>query len=349
VLGTRSTLVLAAASVLAGAAFDSASLYVPGIALALLVAGSRAWVGLAARRVRIERERGPDRITEGDTYALLVTIDAGRVPLPGGRLVHPLTRGSTAIGMRPRLRAMVEMPALRRGHHWLEPATLLVGDPFRLHTAPVRAGEGEAVLVLPRIEPVLAASADGGDGAQGALDGAEGIGAGGLDTGSIDWPTVARLGEVVEHRLVAGASSSPLVVLDSSAPTDDDALDRAVRAAASLCVHLAPQRGCGLLLSGEHRARELDPQLRAWPQVHARLAVVKGGGPPPAPRLATRASSVFWVTASAAPPRTLAAPAARAGYVVAPSSSPGEGAAFRVAGCDGRSLGAAGRARARAA
>src|SRR5439155_883963 len=108
-------------------------------------------------------------------------------------------------------------------------------------------------------------------------------------------------------------------------------------------VPLAPQRGCGLLLSCEHRARGLDRQLRAWPQVHARLAVVKGGGPPPAPRLATRASSVFWVTASAAPPRTLAAPATRTGYVVAPSTSPGAGAAFRVAGCDGRSLGAAGR------
>jgi uncharacterized protein (DUF58 family) len=368
VLGTRPTLVLAAASVLAGAAFDSASLYVPGIALALLVAGSRAWVALAARRVRIERERGPDRITEGDSYALLVTIDAGRVPLPGGRLVHPLTQGSTAIGMRSRLRTMVEMPSLRRGHHRLEPATLVVSDPFGLHTVPVRAGEGQSVLVLPRIEPVLAAPGDGRHGGDGALDGAEGIGAGGLDTGSIDfeidglrpyrqgspasrihWPTVARLGEVVEHRLVAGASSSPLVVLDSSAPADEDALDRAVRAAASLCVHLAPGRGCGLMLSGEHRARELDPQLRAWPQIHARLAVVKGGGPPPAPRLATRASSVFWVTASATPPRTLSGPAGGAGYVVAPSSSPATGTAFRVAGCDGRRLGAGGRARARAA
>jgi uncharacterized protein (DUF58 family) len=365
-LGARPTLVLAAASVLAGAAFDAASLYVPGIALALLVMGSQAWVGLAARRVRIEREHGPERISEGEPYTLLVTIHAGRIPLPGGRLVHPRAQGSTAIGMRFPRRALIEVPSLRRGRHRLEPATLVVSDPFHLRTAAIRAGEGDQVLVLPRIEPVLAKPSRGRDGDDGVLDGAEGGGAGGLDTRSIDfeidgvrpyrqgsaasrihWPTVARLGELVEHRLVAGAGFAPLVILDSSSPADDEALDRAVRAAASLCVYLAPRGGCALLLSGEHRAHEVDPQLRAWPQVHARLAVVKGGGPPPAPRRTAPAASLFWVTAAAVPPRSLPAPAGRTGYVVSPSS-PGSVPEFTVAGCDGRPLGTPPRAAARA-
>src|ERR671930_90269 len=142
-LGARATLLLAAVALLAGAAFDSPALYVPAISLALLVAGSRIWVRLAARHARIEPV----------------------LARPG--------RGSTG----------------------------------------VEAGEG-----------------------------LEGIGAAGLDTRSIDfeidgirpyregtpasrihWPTVARVGEIVEHRLVSGADSSPLVALDSSSPDDTDA------------------------------------------------------------------------------------------------------------------------------
>ena len=55
---------------LCGAGFDSPSLYVPGVALAALVVGSRLWVGLAARRVRIEQLPGPWSIVEGEPYGL---------------------------------------------------------------------------------------------------------------------------------------------------------------------------------------------------------------------------------------------------------------------------------------
>jgi uncharacterized protein (DUF58 family) len=363
VLGARATLVLAAASVLAGAAFDSPSLYVPGIALALLVAGSRIWVRLAAREAWIERERGPWSIVEGESCKFLVTAHAGRIPLPGGRVVHPLARSSTAIGVRLPRRVMVEVPGLRRGRHLLEPVTLEVIDPFRLTRAAVRAGERDQVLVLPRIEPVVTRPGRGSAGVEGG-EGIEGLGSAGLDTRSIDfevdgirpyrdgspasrihWPTAARVGELVERRLVAGADSSPLVVLDSSVPGDDDAVDRAVRAAASLCVHLAPLGGCALLLSGDRRPHEIDPLLRTWPQIHARLALVEGGGSPPVVRrgLAARADTVFWVTASGTPPAS-AGLAGASTYLVA-QASPAGGAAFSVAGCDGRRLGTAGGAR----
>ena len=112
----------------------------------------------------------------------------------------------------------------------------------------------------------------GADPATRRLDGPDGPVGAGLDTRTIDfeidglrpyrngspasrihWATVARTGEMVEHRLVAGADSSPLVVLDRFNPADQDALDSAVRAAASICVHLAPAGGCTLLVSGERR------------------------------------------------------------------------------------------------
>ncbi len=140
----------------------------------------------------------------------------------------------------------------------------------------------------------LRCEARGGPG-DAALDGSDGLVGTGLDTRAIDfeidglrpyrngspasrihWATVARTGEMVEHRLVAGADSSPLVVLDRCNPADQDSLDSAVRAAASICVHLAPAGGCTLLVSGERRRLEVDSQLRAWPQVHAHLASGRG-------------------------------------------------------------------------
>ena len=48
----------------------------------------------------------------------------------------------------------------------------------------------------------------------------------------------------------------------------------AVRACASLAVHLARHGGCALLLPGDRRPVTLDPELAGWPHLHARLALV---------------------------------------------------------------------------
>jgi uncharacterized protein (DUF58 family) len=241
---------------------------------------------------------------------------------------------------------------------------LLISDPLRLHTAELRDGAASQVLVLPRVDPVDVDEGPGGAGIEGILDGAAGLGAAGLDTRPIDfeidglrpyrhgspasrihWPTVARSREMVEHRLVGGVDASPLVVLDSSQPADLETLDRAVRAAASLCVHLAPLSGCALLLSGERAPREIDPQLRTWPQAHARLALVRGGGPPPATPRASGAEVVFWVTAAAEPPAAVRGLGARACYLVGAFPQSATRTAFSVAGCHARRLGAPRRAR----
>jgi len=359
----RSTLVLAGAFLLCGAAFDSPSLYVPAIALALLATGARLWVGLAARAVRVEHEPGPWSIVEGDPYRFGVVIHAGRLPLPGARAVHPLAKRSPRVGIRGSGRITMEAASLRRGRRRLAPAAVRISDPLGLHTTEIASPRGDQVLVLPRVAPVTW-SAEGGAGtAGGEGHGIEGLGHALLDTRAIEfeldglrpyrqgspasrihWPTVARVGEVLEHRLVASVGSSPLVVLDSSAPADEEALDRAVRAAASLCVHLARSGGCALLLPGERRALEIDSQLRTWPRAHASLAVVAAGGPRPAIGRVRMAGEIFWVTPAAVVPggtRGLGPGT----YVVTPFPLPGLRPAFSVAGCHGHRLDLAKRRR----
>jgi uncharacterized protein (DUF58 family) len=341
---------------LCAGAFDAPSLYVPGIAFALLIGGSWLWVGLAARSCRLERARGPWNIVEGEPYGLDIRVRAWRLPLPGATVVHPLAERPSPIGMRSGRRTRLELRHPRRGRHLVEPPTLLLGDPVGLSTIAVRSEHADEVLVLPRIEPVVSEGRGGTP--HGVLDRPEGAVGVGLDTRPIDfeidglrpyrhgspasrihWPTVARTGEVVEHRLVAGADISPLVVLDSSDPAGEEALDRAVRAAASLCVHLARAKGCALLLCGDRRPVEIDPHLRAWPQVHARLAVVGAGGAAPAITPTGQSEVIFWVTAAAesAPmgPRRLHG---RAGYLVTPFPVPGLESRFTVAGCHGQRM-----------
>jgi uncharacterized protein (DUF58 family) len=347
----RSTLVLAGAFVVVAATFDVPALYVPGVALAALVAALRIWVVLASRSVRAEGQRGPWSIVEDETYPLVVRIRSGRLPLPVGRIVHPLATRPWPVPKRLGEAVNLELRALRRGRRRIEAPTVLLSDPIGLHTARVSVGRGQEVLVLPRTEPLLKCRQRGGTGDT-ALTGPEGHLGSGLGTKAIDfeidglrpyrhgssasrihWPTVARTGEMVEHRVVAGGDSSPLVVLDRSRAADEEALDAAVRATASICLHLARDGGCRVLISGERRPLEIDPQLRAWPQVHARLAVVEAGGKGPGAERVSRAETLFWVSAAEGPP-TWARGGVRAGwYLVSPFPLHDVASVFTVAGC----------------
>jgi uncharacterized protein (DUF58 family) len=355
----RATLGIGLAMVLAGAAFDSPSLYVPGLALAILSLGLRAWVSVGARSTRLERLTGPWSVVEGQDYPASLRIRSA-VPLPGGQLVDPLLDRPRPLGMRPPRQLSANARFERRGRRVLEPARLVIADPLGLHEGEVKSSGGVEVLVLPRIEPVLADDGSGSPADEERPDGSErGIGGAGLDTGAIEfevdglrpyrvgspasrihWPTVARSGELFEHKLVTGGRASPLVVLDASEPASEDWLDEAVRAAASLCFHLARAGGCAVALPGEARLLEIGAGLRAWPKVHARLALVEPGGPAPRLRRWPRGELVFWVTARRDPslPRGAGAPGTAVGFLVAPEAAGGGPSAFTVGGCRGRRL-----------
>ena len=154
----------------------------------------------------------------------------------------------------------------------------------------------------------------------------------------IHWPTVARTGVMVERRLVADADARPLVVLDPRDPPSPEALDSAVRATASLAVHLARRAGgCSLLLPGDRRATSLQHDLRGWPALHARLALLEASDGGPNSRRLERSGPVFWVSAGgAALPPTVKRGAGS--YFITPSPIEGRLATFAVAGCRGYRL-----------
>ena len=105
--------------------------------------------------------------------------------------------------------------------------------------------------------------------------------------------------------------------------------------------HLPQAGGCALLLPGERRPAEIEPELRGWPGAHARLALVEPSSAGPALAPLQRAGAVFWITArakAALPPALRHGSGAR--YLVGPSVHGAGAPAFLVAGCEGRRIGA---------
>ena len=340
--------VLGLVMLLGGLTFGTPSLYLPAIALLLAGIGSALWVALAAAGAGVDRTPGPHTIDEDQPWPLVIDVRRGLVPPPGGELSEPLLGRPLRVGFGAPRRARVNVRFERRGRRLLEPARLSIRDPLGLAER-VMESEPAEVLVLPRIEPVVApgAGAAGRIGARSARPLAESAEVEidglrpyrpGAPAGRIHWPVVARGGEVMERRLVADSDSRPLVVLDPRRPPSEDALDRAVRAAASLVVHLARTGGCTLLLPGDRRATEVDTELRAWPALHVRLALAAPDDRAPAPGRIERTGAVLWVAAAPGVPAGLARAAASERWLVTPSDAPPPAGGFSVAGCTARLL-----------
>ena len=358
---------LGALLLVAGRLFGIAALYVPGIALAATALGFGAWILLAARGAKVRRVPGPPSVEEGVEWPLRVEFQPGWLPPPGGEIVDPLLAapvpiralGPLASGL-PGLERAVTFP--RRGRVALGPIRVVVRDPLAVAARTVDGADPGEVLVLPRIHPVVAE--DGGGAGRGRRRGYAGSDAAdpgraaaeleldilrpyrpGTPATRIHWPTLARTGQLMERRLVADDRSRPLVVVDARMPVDELALDAAVRAAASLVFHLALGGGCAVLLPGERHPVHLGPELRGWPSLHARLAVL--GAAAADPRLDERGgrrSTIVWVGARA--PGSWPAAVSRAAYLVVPGRLPELPVAFTVAGCSGHAVGGATRAEA---
>ena len=342
--------------------FDSPSLWVPAVALVTLGIGAAVWVPLAAVGAGVERELGPHTVEEQEPWPLRLTVLPGLLPPPGGELYEPVLRRSLPLGRGRRVRVQVRFE--RRGRRVIEPTRLVIRDPLGLAQATAKGGAQGEILVLPRIEPVLAGDGGGAPGGSRASGGESmarelaGIAAGaaeleldslrpyreGTPASRIHWPTVARTGQMMERRLVADDSSQPLVVLDPRHPASEEHLDMAVRAAASLAHALARAGGCSLLLPGDRRPVPITPELHSWAPQHARLALVEASERPPALARIHRAGAVFWVAARAPASRGALPPAldravAASRWLVTPLAIPGTPVAFTVAGCAGQRVG----------
>ncbi len=355
---------LGVAMILTGLGFGTPALLVPGVGLLLLGVLAFAWVELATPR-RLIRAPGPTRIVEGEPFELRIEAQGARVSPPTAELTDAVLRKPLSFGPRWNGRVDTTVWIRGRGRKRLEPARLEVRDPLGLRSRTVSSEEPGELLVLPRIEPVVVANAPGGgvraSTAAGIEEGAasrqldaralefevDGLRAyrEGTPASRIHWPAVARTGELIERQLISGAESAPIVALDASRPASPAALDAAVRAAGSLCVHLASRGGCAVLLSGQQRAVEIEADMRGWPALHARLAILAPSNAQPVLSRVLRSGTVFWVTARARPavPAALRASGGAVRFLVAPTEGSPGSAGFTVAGCAGWRIGARAR------
>jgi uncharacterized protein (DUF58 family) len=338
---SRAAQLATAGALLCGLAvlFAESALYVPGVALLLVAVFAPVWVRLAAARASVSLDRAVASAYEGERIAVAICVRRGLLPfgpaeLLVGELPVPLPSGPEGA------RLTVSAIAARRGRQAIGPARLRLGDPLGICVRELRSQEHE-LLVLPRVYPVGAGVLDrvqrGGSHAMRAdaqlhLDSLRAYDASG-PASRIHWPTVARTGELMSREFAAEADPRVLVVLDARVPASEDALDAALRAAASLCVHLARAGGCELLLPGESRPRAISPGLEGWPALHARLALVRAGTQGANAARFRGGRTIVYVTA-AAQAGAVAGPCWRVG----PHPLASVAVAFEVAGCAGQLL-----------
>jgi uncharacterized protein (DUF58 family) len=354
---------LGAVLLLCAATFAIRSMYVPGVTFLVLGLGFAIWVTLAAAGAHLERAPGPATVEEDQPWPLRIVVKPGIVPPPGGEVIEPLLTqplplSQMSAGRDGKRRVRVEVRFGRRGRRPIEAARLVVRDPLGLAVREIDAvGEQGEVLVLPRIEPVLAVEGGGAPGTQKrGREGGDGGGAArapapemeldvlrpyrpGAPATRIHWPTLARTGELMERRFVADPRARPLIVVDSHDPAGERELDAVARAAASLAYHLARHGGCGVLLPADRRPTLLRQDMRSFAEVHARLALLEPASAYPAVSRRPGAGPVVWVTASHVIPSLPGRMGA--GWVVAPHPlAAGAPAEFRVGGCIGQRLAA---------
>lgn len=343
--------------ILTAATFDAEPLYVPGVAFVLVAAIAVGWVWGSARGLLITRTVGARSVLEDEPVDIEIEVRPGALGLPAGAIADDLLDELAPLAAARRTtRLRISARFARRGRRRLAPPRVLVADPLGLAVREVTARDAAELLVLPRIHPVL--GPDGGGSGEHAvthrgrpwvaaeidLDGVRPHRTG-ASASRIVWPVFARTGELIERRLRADTDTRPLIVLDPRGAGSADDLDAAVRATASLVVHLARAGGCALLLPGDRRPVPLGATLAGWERLHVRLALVDGTTPPALGALGTRRGPVLYISArrDTRPPRALATAPGGGRLMVVPGPPGPRPAVFTVAGCTGYELSAPAR------
>ena len=295
------TAALGVTFILVGLGFGLTAALVCGIALLSLAIVAVGWVELATLRGRLERLPGPARLEESEPYPLRIRLQRTILPPPGGELTDPLLERSVPVGPRWSKRLERAVWLQSPGRVQLDPTRLVVRDPLGLWQRRLASPASLDLVVLPRIDPVRwvgpgaeprgqspgsghasdAVSRRGGP-AQFEVDGLRPY-RDGSPASRIHWPAVARTGEMIERRLVAGGEPRPLLVFDPRGAEEPAHRERAMRATASLCVELGRSGGCDLLLPPECPARRSrEAWWRASRAPDARAPRRRGGRRPPA-------------------------------------------------------------------
>lgn len=286
-------------------AFDSALLFVPAAAFALLGIGSLLWVGTVAGGATVDRVLHAERIMEDDPFEATIEVRGGPLGVGGVEVLDPLAGKPFVLrgrGHAASVRVIARFD--RRGLRVVPPPALIVRDPLSLALRHGRClTPRQQVLVLPRIERVRWIGGDGGTSLRAVAASRAALTAAieidglrpyrpGTPASRIYWPGLARGAGLLERRLRGDDDIRPLVLLDLRGDVPEEQADAAVRAAASLTLELGRKSGCLLLEPGDRRATALEPDLVGWPAIHARLALVQSGPAAPAPTLSAARSRI---------------------------------------------------------
>src|SRR3954447_906819 len=256
------TALLGLVVILTAATFDAEPLYVPRAAFVILAAAAVAWVHLASRHLDVARTVSARRALEDDTVRIDIHVRTRSLALPAGLIDDPLLPAPAPIGAGRRVaHVVIDARFARRGRKRLVEPSVIVRDPFGLATRIVQGGGEAEVLILPRIAKVLTPAGAGDGTGLAARRGRPSVAAEvdldglrphrpGAPASRMYWPAFARTGELMERRVPGRSATRPLALPHPRGAASEDALDAAVRAAASLAVHLARQGGCALLLPG---------------------------------------------------------------------------------------------------
>src|SRR3954451_5322607 len=242
----------------------------------------------------------------GDRLQITYTLrNTSRLPKPWLEIHNPTTRPgglpdrALTLGARAERSWLVRAPLLRRGHFRVEPLQIRTGDPFGFFEASATVGQGVAVVVYPRIEPlplfkVPAAYLEGSHAAPERTLQTSPLAttvrpwAPGDSFNRIHWKTTARHGEiqVKEFDLEQTADAWLFLDMDRSVQTgrgDESTTEAAVRVAASVADKaLAENRSVGMTVNA-HRLTVLpaDRGSRQRLKILQLLAAVEPDGSTP--------------------------------------------------------------------
>lgn len=239
----------------------------------------------------------------GDKLRVTYTLrNTGRLPKPWLEVHNPTTLPgglpgrAIAIAGRSERSWLIRAPLTRRGHFRIEPLQIRTGDPFGFFEASATVGQGIAVVVYPRIEPLPLwrlppASLEGSHAAPERTLQTTPLAttvrpwAPGDSMNRIHWRTTARFGEiqVKEFDLEQTADAWLFLDLERGAQTgagEESTLEAAVRVAASVADKaLAENRAVGLTVNA-HRTTVLpaDRGARQRLKILQLLAAVEADG-----------------------------------------------------------------------
>jgi uncharacterized protein (DUF58 family) len=265
---------VAAALVAAGAALPSHALFAAGAGLACATAAAMVCVVEGARTVSVSTQVPVLEAEEGSTLTVLLSVVLqGRRPLRveaqlAGKW-RPLASGEIA----------VEVRLGSRGAHELPPIPVRVTDPLGLAERRIGTCAGIRALALPRPQggaSFLPAGMPRAAGGEQELVGLRSY-VPGTPLSRIDWRSLARAGELLQRDFAPEpAAAVPLVVVDTCGAADREAVDWAARAAVAAVTRLAAG-GVRVLLPGDRTAVHISADLRRWPEVRRRLALMEAG------------------------------------------------------------------------